>query len=160
MEKTIIVLEGITYNYCEEVRFYSMIGFLNKLGEFKGIEVETQNGMSLSMILKNTKINDIKLVSGILDDSFDYCTMDLDSQEFLGGRLQFYNNQYIGSEFIYDGDRSLILKEELYKVIYSIQTIYNKELETMLASILEMKQYKSTCTKLKKEKSKQLVKKS
>ncbi len=141
MKQPIMVLKGVTYNYCEEVRFYNMIGFLSETREFQGIEIECPNETELSTVLKNSKNTEIKLVSGILSEVFDYYTMSLDGQEFSSGRLKpsGNNHQYTGSEFIYDGIDSLTTKEELYKT-GARDIFYDEELETMLSDILKTHQ--------------------
>lgn len=149
MKQSIMILRGNTYNYCEEVRFYYMIGLLSEIGEFQGIEMESQNETDPLMVLKNYNRANIKLVSGLLSDTFDYFTVDLSDQKISSGRLKVSDNnhQYTGSEFIYDESEPLIMKEILYKV-GTRKIIIDETLETMISLILQTNQ-----------KNKQLVKK-
>lgn len=140
MENQIIVLDGIIYDYCEDIKFYNMLGFLEKeTGTLRGIEVVSESRIDLSYLKEILKTRKNKrLVCGTINGSISYYAIDIENGEIVYTNLKRGLDSYAGREQTLCARVYMEAEDSKYKVASSIQEIQDSEIEVLLGKALNL----------------------
>lgn len=142
MQKQIIVLNGIIYDYCEETRFYRILGILDhQTGTFEGIEFVTNHFETLEKTKESLSLLDpmARIVTGFLNGNIQYSVLDMEKGTIDSTVLKpFGNDSFYGhthQEELFTGRMN-----SEFKTASSIQTIQDIELQSQIEKLISCQQ--------------------
>ncbi len=151
MKQQVIILNGITYDYCEETRFYRMIGLLDsKTGIFEGVEVVTNNFETLEKTKERIRLLDpisARMATGFVDETIHYSVLDMQKGIATETELKkFGDDSFYGHE-----QQEEILTRRInsnFKTGSSIETVEDLEMKVLLDGLLSCQQRNFIFSKL------------
>ena len=143
MKQSIMMLSGMTYDYCSEVVLNRIIGFLDEEQNiFTGIEINDKecNIRDLEDI-KRYLIQDnatLRYLCGNLDGNFEYYAADLQKGKLQYCRMVRRNaEEMVGNiKVLQDGKKTTIV-DSLYSSISSKTYVQDEELKAIITDLLE-----------------------
>lgn len=156
MEQQVIVLNGIIYDYFEEVKFYKMIGFLDsKTGMMEGIELVSDTYKTLNQvketIYKLTPISATVTV-GFMNQEIGYYSLNMTSAVvgYTGFKLPL-DSKYSGGHEQKEGLFTEKKTTSRFKTLSSLEYCDDKELRVLLQNILGPQTENFVWSKLKED---------
>ena len=135
-----VILNGVIYDYCEDIRFYSVLGVIDSEDEIlRGIEIISPYSISaeqLKEVLKKGK--NIRLVCGTMSENITYYAMDLLKGEIAQTKLKAYGENYEGNENTLCAKTSMNARDSKFKSMSFCQNVEDAELEALLFQTLQI----------------------
>lgn len=143
MKQSIMVLSGMTYDYCNEMVLNKIIGFFDEEQNiFTGIEINDEEcNISNLEDIKRYLVQEnstLRYVCGNLDDSFEYYAADLQKGKLHYCRMVRRNaEELIGNIKVLQNGVKPILVNSLYSSISTRAYAQDEELNEIVNNLLE-----------------------
>lgn len=151
MKQSIMILSGMTYDFCSEVVFNKAIGFFDEENKiFTGIQITEEECeiCSLETIKSYLQSADektsLRFLCGVMREEFEYYALDFHSQQISFGKAQMKDQKYVGSVKILQEKSTLVLQDTLYTVFRQMGYEPDEELRQLLIHVLETRKWDFT----------------
>lgn len=139
MEQQVVILNGIMYDYSENIKFYSMLGLLDqKTGTIRGIEFVSNGEVRMERLKECLGVGEnSRLVCGNINEQIVYYTIDMQNGEIAYTKLKIQSESYAGRENILCTGFPRE-QDSKFKLASTLQYVKDPELKSILMDTLKL----------------------